>query len=231
LTTVSFNAPAPPRRPDARHILVMAKSPQPGRVKTRLCPPLSPAEAAEVAAAALADTLDAVAATHADRKIVALDGEPGDWLPPGFEVVPQAEGSFAVRLAAAWAAADGPGLQIGMDTPQVDAELLDRCLEETFRPEVTASLGPAVDGGWWAIGMSAGWDRDVFAGVTMSTAATGRDQLARLRDQGHRVAPLPVLRDVDVFSDAWAVASIARGRRFARVVSDVAGAVSAGTRL
>src|SRR3954447_17694456 len=103
----------------SRRLLVMAKSPVPGRVKTRLCPPCSPGEAAAVAEAALADTLDAVAACGADRKIVALDGEPGDWLPAGFELIRQCRGSLTDRLAHAWSATGGGGVQIGMDTPQV----------------------------------------------------------------------------------------------------------------
>ena len=85
-------------------------------------------EAAALAEAALADTLDAVAACGAGRRIVALDGAPGPWLPAGFEVVPQVDGPFDRRLAAAWAAAGGPGVQIGMDTPQVTAALLDDAL-------------------------------------------------------------------------------------------------------
>src|SRR6059058_5897007 len=98
----------------ARHVLVLAKSPEPGRVKTRLCPPLSPAEAADVAAAALADTLDAAAACGADRKILALAGPPGPWLPAGFEVIEQRGTGLAERLANAWIAAGGGGVQIGM---------------------------------------------------------------------------------------------------------------------
>lgn len=121
-----------PREMHGCHLLVIAKAPVPGRVKTRLCPPLTPTEAAAVAAAALADTLDAVAGCAADRKILALDGNPGDWLPPGFEVIPQRGATFCHRLAHAWSDASGPGLQIGMDTPQVTSELLDRCLEATF---------------------------------------------------------------------------------------------------
>src|SRR5690606_23084798 len=65
------------------HLLVMAKAPVAGRVKTRLVPPLSAAEAAAVAEAALADTLEAVAACGAERRVLALDGEPGPWLPEG----------------------------------------------------------------------------------------------------------------------------------------------------
>lgn len=96
----------------------MAKAPVRGRVKTRLCPPYTPEEAARLAEAALADTLDAVAGCGVSRRILALDGEPGSWLPAGFEVVRQAAGAFDERLAAAWDAARGPGVQIGMDTPQ-----------------------------------------------------------------------------------------------------------------
>jgi hypothetical protein len=106
----------------------MAKAPRPGRVKTRLCPPCSPAEAAAIAEACLADTLEAVAGCRADRKVVALDGPPGPWLPPGFEVIAQRGSSFDRRLAHAWgdlAEGRGCGLQIGMDTPQITSELLD----------------------------------------------------------------------------------------------------------
>src|SRR5207237_3773477 len=85
------------------HVIVMAKSPRPGRVKTRLCPPCTAEEAAAVAAAALADTLDAVAASEAVRKVLALDGPPGPWLPPGFELIAQRGVTFNDRLANAWA--------------------------------------------------------------------------------------------------------------------------------
>ncbi|GAB2471058.1 hypothetical protein GCM10027162_78090 [Streptomyces incanus] len=69
-------------------LLVIAKEPRPGRVKTRLTPPFTPGQAAELAEAALADTLHAVAATPAARRVLVLDGAPGPWLPPGFDVVP-----------------------------------------------------------------------------------------------------------------------------------------------
>ena len=207
---------------DARaHVLVMAKAPVPGRVKTRLCPPLTFDQAAEVAEAALADTLLAVAACAAVRKVVALDGRPGPWLPPGFEVMAQRPGSLDQRLAGAWADVRGPGLQIGMDTPQVTADLLDRCLQATFEPGVTASLGPAADGGWWAIGLTRRWDEDVFSGIPMSTPFTGRAQLRRLIGGGHNVARLPELDDVDRIDDARLVARIAPGGSFARAVREV----------
>ena len=184
------------------HVLVMAKAPVAGRVKTRLCPPCTPHEAAALAEAALADTLDAVVASGADRRIVALEGAPGPWLPPGFEVIPQVDGPFDRRLAAAWALAAGAGVQIGMDTPQVTAELLDDALASL--DSTSAALGLAVDGGWWAIGLRRP-DRRIFTDVPMSTAGTGAAQQRRLQELGLSVTPLPTLVDLDTAADLPAV--------------------------
>jgi glycosyltransferase A (GT-A) superfamily protein (DUF2064 family) len=182
--------------------IVLAKAPVAGRVKTRLCPPCTPEEAAALAEAALADTLDAVAACGARRRIVALDGAPGPWLPPGFEVIPQVDGPFDRRLAAAWALAAGAGVQIGMDTPQVTPTLLDDALAAL--DATSAALGLAADGGWWAIGLRRP-DRRVFAGVPMSTGSTGAAQHARLHQLGHTVTALPTLVDMDTAADLPAV--------------------------
>jgi glycosyltransferase A (GT-A) superfamily protein (DUF2064 family) len=208
-----------PRRGRPWHVLVMAKSPVAGRSKTRLCPPLSLEEAARVAEGALADTLEAVARCGAGRRILALDGPPGNWIPPGFEIIVQRGRSFDRRLAAAWSDAAGPGLQIGMDTPQLSPGLLDHCLELASLPGATASLGRAADGGWWAIGLADRWDVDVFTGVPMSTAGTFEAQWTRLRACAHRVRALPELRDVDTIDDATAVAGLLPGSRFARALA------------
>lgn len=186
-------------------LLVMAKEPVPGRVKTRLCPPCSPDEAAAIAAAALADTLDAVARCSADRLVVALDGAVGAWLPPGFEVVSQRGATFTDRLAAAWSEMAGPCLQIGMDTPQVTAALLDDGLDAVV-DRADAALGLATDGGWWALGLRQPVP-SVFTGVPMSTDRTGAAQITALRAHGLEPLLLPPLRDIDTIEDAFAVAA------------------------
>jgi rSAM/selenodomain-associated transferase 1 len=206
------------------HVLVMAKAPQPGRVKTRLCPPCSPEQAAAVAEAALATTLAAVAASGARRRIVALDGPPGPWLPPGFDVVAQRGDGLAERLANAWAAVGEAGVQIGMDTPQVGAADLDSALETLATPGTDAVLGPARDGGWWLIGL---WNpravaSEAFAGVPMSAPTTGAAQLARLAQLGLRVSLVPWRRDVDRWADATAVAATIPATPFADAVREVA---------
>ena len=105
-------------------IAVIAKEPVPGRVKTRLCPPFSPAQAAELAEAALRDTLRTVRATAAARHVLVLDGRPGPWVPAGFDVLAQRGDGLGSRLAAAFtdcvAACDEPVVLVGMDTPAAD---------------------------------------------------------------------------------------------------------------
>lgn len=203
-------------------LLVLAKAPVAGRAKTRLCPPCTPAEAAAIAGAALADTLDAALASGADRVVLALDGPPGPWLPAGVVVVGQGSGPFDRRLARAWSQVRAPALQIGMDTPQVTGALLDRSCATLIDADADAVLGPAEDGGWWAVGLVRP-DPSVFVGVATSRPDTGARQLARLRAGGLRVAQLTTLRDVDTYADAVAVAAQIPATRFARQVRSLAG--------
>jgi glycosyltransferase A (GT-A) superfamily protein (DUF2064 family) len=194
-------------------LLVIAKEPRPGRVKTRLTPPFSPHQAAALAEASLADTLHTVARTPAHRRVLALDGEPGPWLPPGFDVVRQCSGTLDERLAAAFAHCAGPTLLIGMDTPQVTPPLLT--------PDWTgcdAYFGPAEDGGFWALGLAVP-DPRLLRGVPMSTPHTGAAQRARLAHL--RVRDLPPLRDVDTAQDARVVAEEAPNSRFAKKFAEL----------
>ncbi len=201
-------------------LVVIAKEPRPGRSKTRLCPPCTSEEAARLAAAALADTLEAVAAAPTrGRRVLALEGEPGPWLPAGFEVVPQRGGGLDERLAGAFDAVGGPALLVGMDTPQLTPTLLAEGAAVLHEPGVDAALGPASDGGYWAIGLREP-DPDVFLGVPMSTANTGPAQAARLRALGMRFVELPLLRDVDTIADARAVAALTPRTRFARRLAE-----------
>ncbi|GAA2217041.1 DUF2064 domain-containing protein [Streptomyces aculeolatus] len=195
-------------------LLVIAKEPRPGRVKTRLTPAYSPAEAAQLAEAALADTLAVVRDLPARRRVLVLDGAPGDWLPPGFTVVPQAAGGLDARLAAAFGGCTGPALLVGMDTPQLTAGLLAPALAADAWSACDAYLGPAPDGGFWALGLSRP-DPELLRGVPMSTPHTGAAQHRRLREAGLRVRELPPLRDVDTPADVPEVAAAAPGSRFA----------------
>ncbi|MFD3522607.1 DUF2064 domain-containing protein [Streptomyces sp. NPDC058653] len=199
-------------------LLVIAKEPLPGRVKTRLTPPFTPTEAALLAEASLADTLRTVLAVPARRRVLVLEGRPGPWLPPGIEVVPQCAGGLDERLAAAFERCTGPTLLVGMDTPQITPALLAPALgTPAGHPDCDAWFGPADDGGFWALGLAAPESAppDLIRGVPMSAPETGAVQRHRLLAAELTVRDLPPLRDVDTAADAEYVAALAPHGRFA----------------
>jgi len=187
-----------------------------GHSKTRLCPPCTPEQAATLAEAALVDTLAAVERTPCDARTLVLDGPRGSWLPDCFEVIPQGGGGLGERLAAAFSHLDGPALLIGMDTPQVTPDLLSEALAQLESSD--AVLGPAVDGGYWAIGMRRP-QPGAFDGVPMSSSQTGAHQRNRLQQLGLTVRDLPELRDIDDIDDARHVASERPRGGFARALN------------
>jgi uncharacterized protein len=216
----------------AAALVVLAKAPEPGRVKTRLCPPATPQQAAELAAAALLDTLDAAVALPGAAPVVVLTGR----LPHAARaaelavalrrthVLRQRGDGLGHRIAAAHAdtAALLPGrasLQVGMDTPQAGAALLAECLERLHGRGTDAVLGPATDGGWWALGLRDPRAAALVADVPTSRDDTGARTVAALRDGGLRVGLLPELTDVDTAADAVAVAAAAPAGRFAEATA------------
>ncbi len=202
-------------------IVVIAKEPRPGRVKTRLCPPCTPGDAARIARAALHDTLDAVAGTPAAGRVVALDGIPGPWFPAGFQIVPQVEGDLGARLAAATEAITGPVLVVGMDTPQLTPELLDarvspprrrgrrRGPRARRRRRVLDDRLPGTAGG------------RVRGRAHVDTDHGRRSARSASSPWASASSELPRLRDVDTFADARAVAELVPNSRFARIVAEV----------
>lgn len=203
--------------PAGASLIVIAKEPREGHAKTRLIPALGAAGAAAVARACLEDTLWAVAETPAAERVLVLDGEPGDWLPEagGFRVLRQRDGDLGARLAGAFADSGAvPAMLVGMDTPQVNAGLLGEAVQRLCAPGIDAALGPAADGGYWAIGLR-GADGRVFDDVPMSADDTGERQRTRLAALGLAWTELEQLRDIDTVEDARAVARAAPWTRCA----------------
>jgi uncharacterized protein len=200
--------------PSDASLVVIAKAPLPGHAKTRLIPGLGESGAAALATACLEDTLWAVVEATAKRRVLVLAGDPGpapEWLPRvagrEIEVWPQRDGDLGNRLAGALADTGAtPALLVGMDTPQINASLLEAAIAELCADGVDAVLGPASDGGWWAIGLREA-DETVFDGVPMSSSATGASQRRRLADLGLSFRELEQLRDIDTLEDARAVAA------------------------
>ncbi len=204
-------------------LLVIAKEPVPGRAKTRLCPPCSSVQAASLARAALLDTLDVVQRTPARRKVLVFEGDARSWRRDGFEVLAQRGDGLGERLAAAFEDVAAPALLIGMDTPQLTPELLLDGMRALSEPEFDAVLGPALDGGYWSIGLKRpGRDaREVFRGVPMSAESTLRRQRERLHRLGLRVHEQAALRDFDTIEAARAVAREIPGSRFSAALAAI----------
>ena len=175
-------------------VLVVAKAPEPGRAKTRLAATVGDRVAADIAAAALLDTLDAVAAAPVAARVVAFTGDLDAAAGAAeirrrlesFTVIPQRGDDFADRLANAHAdaAQRHPVLQIGMDTPQVTSELLTDCARRLLDGDAPAVLGLAHDGGWWVLGVKTPTIAECLRAVPMSRPDTGELTLKALRDNG-----------------------------------------------
>ena len=206
--------------------LVVAKAPVPGRVKTRLAASVGAPAAAQLAAAALLDTIEACEAAF-DRCYLALCGDltlavdspailarTRRWT-----LLPQRGSGFAERLVNAHAdvgrVAQAGVVQVGMDTPQVGPTRL-RAVAEQLKTH-DAVLGPAEDGGWWVLGLRHSQAARALTHVPMSNPRTGTLTHAALKRHGLTVASTAILRDVDNAEDAAEVAASAPHTRFAAV--------------
>jgi glycosyltransferase A (GT-A) superfamily protein (DUF2064 family) len=194
-------------------LVIIAKECLPGRVKTRLHPDVSYAQAAELAAASLADTLAVGSELPAERRVLAFDGVVAPPNAEHYELIPQIGGGLDERLAAVFDAATGPTILVGMDTPQLRvAHLADLF---PWPDDADFVFGPAHDGGFWCLGMREPRG-ELIRGVPMSHDDTGAQQLARLTATGGAIRMLPPLTDIDTIVEARAVAALAPESRFAR---------------
>ena len=189
-------------------LLVFAKVPEAGAVKTRLTPPLAPADAARLYAAFLGDALAAFAAPGAfgvPDLTVRLHLAPSEAaLPPGLvpdsiSIHTQRGAGLGERMAAAFDEAFAAGGRradvIGTDHPTLPLALVGDAFRALAVPG-TVALGPSDDGGFYLLGL----DRprpDLFAGMTYSHAGVFAGTHARAARAGAPVTVLPPWYDVD----------------------------------
>jgi rSAM/selenodomain-associated transferase 1 len=197
-------------------LVVIAKAPVAGFAKTRLAATVGDAAAADIAAATLLDTLDAVDATPVQARVVALTGDLGQASSSrqirsrlnDMHVVEQRGDDFSARLAyaivdAAVVAGHRPVLLIASDTPQVTAPLLAECAQALVETDVV--IGLARDGGWWVLGVTEPTMAECLHAIPTSRSDTGLATLEALRDKGFAVTLLPELSDVDTVDDVEVV--------------------------
>jgi rSAM/selenodomain-associated transferase 1 len=196
----------------ARHsqcaLAVMAKAPRPGKVKTRLCPPLTPAQAAALNICFLKDTTENLAQVAARSSAAGLvcytpvGDEPlfEGLLPESFSLIAQREGDFGERLLGA--AEDildcgfGAVCLIDSDSPTVPAAAFELAVAELNRPGDRIVLGGSDDGGYYLIGLKQA-HAEAFRDVAWSTSSVFADTVAAVKAAGIELVELPLWYDVD----------------------------------
>jgi rSAM/selenodomain-associated transferase 1 len=186
----------------------MAKAPRPGKVKTRLSPPLTSEQAAALNICFLQDTTRNIATVSASGQAAGLISYTpvGDeslfdhLLPVDFALIPQRGDTFGERLLAAaqdiLACGYASVCLIDSDSPTVPAAALQQAIADLSRPGDRVVLGPSHDGGYYLIGLKAAHP-EPFTNITWSTATVADETRQRCRDANLELIELPLWYDVD----------------------------------
>jgi rSAM/selenodomain-associated transferase 1 len=210
----------------AERLIVFAKRPRPGEVKTRLAREIGALDAAVLYQAMAEHVLRATApAGHGYARLVRYaPADAGDdiarWLPDE-QRAPQGPGDLGRRMAHAFACAFAGGARrvvlIGTDAPALGREHVEQAFEALRDHDL--AIGPACDGGYYLVGLAAPRPQ-LFEGIAWSTATVCADTMERARTLGLRHRLLPELRDVDTLADVrleWPrLASLLEGREALR---------------
>jgi len=186
-------------------LIIFAKEPRPGQVKTRLSPPLSPAEAAQLYHCFIQDILDEMARVPEVRLALAFSPETAEVFfrrlaPPGTNLFPQEGADLGDRMARAFArnfaAGFGPILLRGSDVPDLPAAMVSEATAVLAAGQAQMVLGPATDGGYHLVGLTEPQPR-LFQGPIWSSSTVLTDTLRQARQLGLKVHLLPPWPDID----------------------------------
>jgi uncharacterized protein len=184
---------------------IMAKVPAPGKVKTRLCPPLTPVQAAGLARCFLQDKVEQVSGVESAAPLLAFTpadraDEMARLLPCPMRLVAQSGrdlGARLDRLLTDLLAEGHPGaIAVGTDSPSLPTAYLRQACAHLLDGGADVVLGPCEDGGYYLIGLRAPAPA-LFEAMPWSTAAVLEETLARVRRLDLRLALLPPWFDVD----------------------------------
>ncbi len=222
-------------------LVLFCKTPAPGRSKTRLSPPLTPQQCAELSACFIGDAAASLAAAAAAHG-ASLHGsfspdDSGDalrpLLPEGFRIMPQGGGDLGARMQRCIDAllADGHrGVVLtGADAPTLPLAHIRHAIGHVDSGEDRLVLNPSMDGGYMLIGMTRPHP-ELFAGMPWSTGDVARLTLERAAQAGTPVEVLPRWYDVDDAAALDLLGSELSGRRPAFAEKGSAGADAPRTR-
>ncbi|MEO6807010.1 MAG: TIGR04282 family arsenosugar biosynthesis glycosyltransferase [Edaphobacter sp.] len=212
VSTMSYPILDPANRLAARAekcaLVVMAKAPQSGKVKTRLSPPLTLDQSAAISICFLRDTTENIAAVAESGRAAGIIsytpvGEEAlfdNLLPSGFALIPQRGNGFGQRLLATaediLACGYGSVCLIDSDSPTAPAAAFEQAIVELQRPGDRIVLGPSHDGGYYLIGLKRAHP-EPFANITWSTSVVFVETVAAAKAARLEVVILPLWYDVD----------------------------------
>lgn len=198
----------PPRSTAPLRIVVFAKAPQPGSVKTRLIPALGAQGAAELALRMLRHTLAQALAANVGTVELCMSPAPGEPAWSGVEIPPevvqssQGDGDLGQRMARAidrtTTRLAQPVLLMGTDCPALSAAHIAVAAQQLQQHD--AAMVPVADGGYVAIGLHAPCPT-AFADMAWSTATVAGHTLRRFGLLGYSVWTGPLLHDIDEPAD------------------------------
>jgi len=189
--------------------LIFARQPVPGKVKTRLSPPLLPEEAADLYACMLGDVLAMAASLPDVEKYLFYDGgeESLEYFKvraPGMTCIPQRGKDLGERMAEAlrdaFSMCNGAAVIIGTDSPDLPSALIEDAFARLKHGENEVVVGPSEDGGYYLVGMTR-LHRELFRDISWSSDKVMKETMKRASDAGIAVSLLPMWRDVDTAAD------------------------------
>ena len=187
-------------------IVIVAKKPEPGRVKTRLCPPLTPPQTARLAEAFLRETVQLARSALQDIAIGFSPDDTVNWFEtefPHVTLLPQGTGDLGHRMAhlfvQAFATESEPVILVGADTPQLSPQRLTEAAAE-LEGDTDLVLGPAADGGYYLVGLKSPTP-ELFRNIDWGSATVLRQTVERANTLGLQVALLREERDIDEPAD------------------------------
>jgi len=189
-------------------LCIMAKAPEPGRVKTRLCPPLSPDDAAELYRCFLLDKIAQARQVVGVEPVLAYAPAEAaavfEALAPDFTLLAQRGADLTARLKAVCDEIFRGGCEavilIDSDTPTLPTERLERAVAIMSGSGHDLVLGPSEDGGYYLIGLRRPHP-EIFEGMRWSTPSVLEETLRRARALGLRSTTLSAWYDVDTAAD------------------------------
>jgi rSAM/selenodomain-associated transferase 1 len=200
---------------------VFVRVPEPGAVKTRLTPPLSPEEACRLYQAFVRDLFARVGRIKKVRGSVFYTGDDvGDItrvIPKGYELCAQQGGSLGERLAAAFdrlLGAEGrTAVIIGSDSPDIPVQYIKRAFLKLKHKDVV--LGPAADGGYYLVGLRSP-AAAIFDDIDWGTPLVFGQTLQRIKSQKLTLSVLPLWYDVDTPASLQLLRDMMDARRIER---------------